>query len=218
MEGNRSLRPHQLTVCLPHYSHTALSSRPVCPQLTHIHIHTWFCPRCLKKSNCGEEPPDNGLPSQDRARSPHFHPRTDGDGQVCGPRAFLPSLLARWAWAGSWPSRCLLSGIRALFGVLFSTGLLLGRMACLRRRQNWLRVVVTRGGLVFLSPERLQGQSRRLPTGPRSMGRWTQAQAPERRQVLWKPSLAESTALLLSLCSRSPGTPSSLTPAALGRH
>ena len=71
----------------------------------------------------------------------------------------IPSLVGRWArLGGRQHSRCLLTCIRPLLGVFFSTGLLFPRRACLRRRLNWLLVVAAGGGLLFLSPGRLQRQ------------------------------------------------------------
>ena len=46
--------------------------------------------------------------------------------------------------------------MRPLLGVFFKTGLLFPRKACLRRMLNWLLAVAAGGGLLFLSPGRLQ--------------------------------------------------------------
>lgn len=65
----------------------------------------------------------------------------------------------RWARPGGGQhSRCLVTCISPLLGVLLGTGLLLPRRACLRRRLNWLLAVAAGGGLLFLSPGRLQRQ------------------------------------------------------------
>lgn len=61
-------------------------------KLTHIHIHMWFCPRCLK-SNFGEEPLDNGLPSRDSAHSPTSTQEQAGMGRCVG---HGPSYLPCW--------------------------------------------------------------------------------------------------------------------------
>lgn len=71
----------------------------------------------------------------------------------------IPSLVGRWARPGGRQhSRCLVTCIRPLLGVFFRTGLLFPRRAGLRRKLNWLLAAAAGGGLLFLSPGRLQRQ------------------------------------------------------------